>query len=50
MIFSSFEFVLAVVVGWVIVFFISRIPRDTEEKDRSKTLTIRTLMTLFKRK
>jgi len=50
MIFSSFEFVLAVVVGWIIVFFISRIPRDGEDPERRKNLFISTILYLFKRK
>lgn len=36
MVFSSVEFVCAAIVGWVIVFLISRIPRDTEEDNQQE--------------
>ena len=41
MVLSSLEFVCAVVVGWVIVFLISRIPRDpVEEKQQEDKVNL----------
>jgi len=41
MVLSSVEFVCAVVVGWVIVFLISRIPRDpVEEKQQEDKVNL----------
>ena len=36
MVLSSVEFVCAVAVGWVIVFLISRIPRDRVEDNKQE--------------
>lgn len=36
MVLSSVEFICAIVVGWVLVYWISRIPRDFEEEQKQE--------------